>query len=717
MNSIDQQIEILYKYMKHMKCVGNTPEDSFVDLCRMVYSYRYENLSEKETYRLSWNENMLLGIKTSFDMRIFSRIYDQFINMGLREQTGSFYTPEYIIEYMVEEAITKYLVRTTDVTESKLLFFLKEEQFGHLSIYDLLELQETLKKLKIIDIACGTGLFLIVALEKVFSFRKKINLCLGIETEDFLLKKEIVEENIFGMDIQQHPLEIARYVLLSMILDEKKSDLQETIQLNLRKANSLLEEELFQKEWPRSFDIVIGNPPYLGEKGNRNVFLEIRDTTFGRKYYEGKMDYFYFFIYRALELLEDQGILSYITTNYFVTADGASKLRNYLKEHTTFLQIVNFNHTTIFQDAKGQHNMIFLLSKGKEEKGFIVMKCFKNPHLSEDHIKEKLYQKYGDDKNIDVFDLDVSQLFTSKNHIVIQGNREEQCLLEKLENCCDLFLEEICHVNQGIVTGADKVTKNMLDNKFSQESINRYDIQENEGIFVLKEEEVLSLGLETSPFIKPMFKNSDISNYSAKNTTNKYILYVNDLYMLHRTEEEYEKVICHLSRYKEVLIQRREVLKGLRSWYAIQWPRQPEIFEKAKIVVPHRAKDNKFAFTEVPWYASADVYYITSKEKYINFKSLLAQLNSNLMYFWLYHRGKRKGVDLELYANPLNRLPIRTKMTDKIQNELEKRIDRILKTNCTEDRKAIDLCLYKAYGLKPNEIQWIETLCKENRKV
>ena len=717
MYSVNQQAEKLYNYMQHRQDLERAPEDSFVDLCKRVYSCRYENKSEEELFPLPWDQHVLGNIKESFDMKIFSRTYDQFINLGLREQTGSFYTPDYIIEYMIEESLTAYLVRNTRVQRSKLSFFLIGEYQNDLSIYDLLELEDALKKVKMIDIACGTGLFLTIALERIFCLRKRILLYLGLNMDDFLLKKEIIEENIYGMDIQHHPLEIAKYVLLSMAYDTKQSNKEERIQLNLRKTNSLLEEELFQKEWPKSFDIVIGNPPYLGEKGNRDVFLELRSTTFGKKYYEGKMDYFYFFIYRALELLKDRGLLNYITTNYFVTADGASKLRNYLKEYTTFLQIVNFNRTTIFSEARGQHNMIVLLSKGKEEKQRIPIKCFKKQNLSEETIKKGLYQNQQSDKSMDVFELDSSQLFTNKNHIVIQGNSEEQYLLEKIEMRCDQLLEEICHVNQGIVTGADKVTKNMLDKKLSPGVIRQYEIQADEGIFVLSKEEVLTLGLQESPFIKPMFKNSDISSYRAKDTTNKYILYVNDLYMLHRTPEEYEKVICHLSRYKEVLLQRREVLKGLRSWYAIQWPRQWEIFEKEKIIVPHRAKDNRFAFMEGPWYASADVYFIIPKEKNINFKSLLAQLNSNLMYFWLYYRGKRKGVDLELYANPLKALPILTKMTDSLQMEIGKSVDRILKSNDIEDRSVVDRCIYKAYGLKPNEIQWIEALCKENRKI
>lgn len=717
MHNIDWQIDILYKHIKPVKNTGKTPEDTFVDLCRGLFAYWYKNMPQEALLDFHWNLDKGEDIQASFTMKTFSRIYDRFINSGLRERTGSYYTPDYIIRYMVEDTLIAYLERSTGIERNRMIPIVKSDPYPHdLSRKDLLALQQALKHIKIIDIACGTGLFLIAVFEKIYLIRKRIYLYLGINIEHYFLKKEILEENIYGMDIQEQPLEIAKYVLLSLAYDETPAEQRGHIELNLRKANSLVEEKIFQQKWSYSFDVVMGNPPYLGEKGNRNVFQEIRNTSFGRKYYEGKMDYFYFFIYRGLELLKDKGLLNYITTNYFVTADGASKLRNYLKNHTEFLQIVNFNHAMIFPDAKGQHNMIFLLSKGREEKGCTLIKSFRDQTLTEEGIEKRLYYTCQGDESVDVFKLYPSQLFTSRNHIVLQGTGEEQYLLKKIEETCDQLLEDICHVNQGIVTGADKVTKNMLEKKLTLETIFQYGIRENDGIFVLNEAEVLSLGLETSPFLKPMFKNSDILGYRAKEITDKYILYVNDLHMLHQTPEEYERIQYHLLKYKEVLQQRREVLKGLRAWYAIQWPRRPEIFEKAKIVAPHRARENRFAYIEVPWYASADVYFITPKRDNVNYKTLLAQLNSNIMYFWLYHRGKRKGLDLELYANPLKGLPIFTSIKGIDQTTLEHNVDRLLKKNCTESRKKIDICLYKIYGLLPNEIQKIEALCNENRK-
>ncbi|MEW9123362.1 MAG: TaqI-like C-terminal specificity domain-containing protein [Thermotaleaceae bacterium] len=465
---------------------------------------------------------------------------------------------------------------------------------------------------------------------------------------------------------------------------------------------------------PQVFDIVIGNPPYLGEKGNQEIFRKYRSTSFGGKYYEGKMDLFYYFIYRALEILKDGGLLSYITTNYFVTADGAQQLREYLKKHTTFLHVVNFNHTSLFSSARGQHNMIFLLAKGKETDEKMFLKLFQKKYLSPPSIEKGLYEREKHGHITHNHHLKNSNLFDRRGYILINGSNDEQLLLEKIDGGCDRRLRELCHINQGIVSGADRVTKNILNNKLSGENIKQYDILVNDGIFVLQKKEVLALGLQDSAYIKPMFKNSDIQSYQVKEDTEKFLLYIKDGQLDNIESEEEERIFKHLLKYKDILKLRREVKQGLRSWYALQWPRQQEIFEKPKIVVPHRAGENRFAYTNIPWYASADVYFITAKASHIDLRHLLIQLNSKLMYFWLYYRGKRKGSDLELYANPLKELPVCINHME--HKNILKMVNTIIKSKGQEMRAAIDAYVYRCYQLEPKEIKKIEELYSSNRR-
>src|SRR5690625_7904376 len=104
----------------------------------------------------------------------------------------------------------------------------------------------------------------------------------------------------------------------------------------------------------RGFDIVIGNPPYLGDNGNKNVFRPIMKSKFGEKYYKGQMDLFYYFFHKGIDLLKPQAHLTFITTNYFITANEAIKLRKDLKKRTTLNKSINFNALRIFHTAIGQ---------------------------------------------------------------------------------------------------------------------------------------------------------------------------------------------------------------------------------------------------------------------------------------------------------------------------------------------------------------------------
>ena len=114
------------------------------------------------------------------------------------------------------------------------------------------------------------------------------------------------------------------------------------------------------------FDIVIGNPPYIGVKGHREMFDLVRLGNLG-KYFIGKMDYLYFFFHLALTMLKINGVSSFITTNYYVTADGAVKLRKHLRVSSSLLSLVNLGEMRLFENAPGQHNMITLFRKTEED--------------------------------------------------------------------------------------------------------------------------------------------------------------------------------------------------------------------------------------------------------------------------------------------------------------------------------------------------------------
>ena len=133
-----------------------------------------------------------------------------------------------------------------------------------------------------------------------------------------------------------------------------------------------------------------------------------------------------------------------------------------------------------------------------------------------------------------------------------------------------------------------------------------------------------------------------------------------------------------------------------------------------KIVSPQRSHINTFAYTDCPWSASADVYFITTKDKSTPIKYVLGLLNSKLIYFWLYHRGKRKGEMLELYLTPLSEIPLYKYspfLGEKIIHLVEtimisKKQTPLANTKHLENK--IDIIVYKLYNLTYEEVQIID---------
>ena len=98
------------------------------------------------------------------------------------------------------------------------------------------------------------------------------------------------------------------------------------------------------------FDIVIGNPPYIKESTDKSVFSGLKNS----KYYQGKMDLWYFFGCIGIDLLKEGGIETYIATNNWVTNDGASILRNKILKDSTIINFIDFGDYKIFETASIQ---------------------------------------------------------------------------------------------------------------------------------------------------------------------------------------------------------------------------------------------------------------------------------------------------------------------------------------------------------------------------
>jgi adenine-specific DNA-methyltransferase len=304
----------------------------------------------------------------------------------------------------------------------------------------------------------------------------------------------------------------------------------------------------------------------------------------------------------------------------------------------------------------------------------------------------------------------VSLFDTSNCHIRLTSAQEMGI---SIENILDRIrtnerLGEVCHINQGVVSGCDFVS--------SKESLKFKNLHQGDGIFVLdmlQERDIRKIETfndNEKELLKPFFKNSDISRYWSKSNPDKLLLYFKGKL----DEDRFPNVLEHLKEFQLILEERLVRYEEKYHWTSLHRSRDETIFTSSKIVVPYRSCQNTFAYNETDWFCRSDCYIITQKDPSLSLKYLLALLNSKLNYVWLYHRGKRKGNTLELFNTPLSAIPIK-RISPNDQNEFINLVDEIMKgksenpnNNTSETEHMVDRLVYDLYCLTEEEIRLVE---------
>lgn len=449
------------------------------------------------------------------------------------------------------------------------------------------------------------------------------------------------------------------------------------------------------------FDIVIGNPPYIGEKGNKSTFDAFKGSSLYNRFYQGRADLLHYFIHLGIDLLADQGILVYITTNYFPTATYGSTLRKDIAARTQILKLINFNEQKVFESALGQHNLISVLKKTKNNDSYACKQVIAEGNGAIDH--NQLNALLADRSTIARSgQLDVNELFDGPEKYIrfLSGNAPLEMALTKISKA-PASLSKIpgLSINQGILSGIDKFSRRW------QEEFPQISAVPGQGIFIFKK------GEQVFSNLKPWFKSSDIHSFVVARDASWEILYLGP--GTSPTEEETN----YLSTFREILESRHEfntTLQSPRPWYQLHRARDKKIFDGAKIVASYRTQINAFAYSEDAFFAGADVTLITkSEDSEINLFFLLGLLNSQAAYSWFYHRGKRKGEMLELKAVPVSEFPVyRNAHIEQRIATFSHQIHEALmvdKDAEVDDLKAqVNELVFELYNLNPEERKAIE---------
>ena len=464
------------------------------------------------------------------------------------------------------------------------------------------------------------------------------------------------------------------------------------------------------------FDIVIANPPYIGQKGNKELF----EPFIKHPAFEKKMDYWYFFLNKSFELSKDSAVNTFITPNYWITAQGGKKIRKHIIENYSIIEYINFNDNAIF--AAGVHTNIFTLKKNEKPNQNIRTTIYQNKY-NKDFLKNQ-------HKELN-FISDQNKIFNNWTGFIHFLPADVAKIINQLYDNCDKLSDNesegenssnsvagkkitdgICNINQGIITGKDRFKDK--------------DSDKNEGVYVLNDLEFNNLNFNSleSNYIKNFIKNSEISKYTvAKNPENK-IIYVDTI----ENPIEFEKLTNiknHLDNYREILSKRyiNGVLQSAYKkgkWWALIHSVPLNIIKSPKIVCPQRSRYNVFGYDDFETYASADVYYISLNKKEFSLKYILSILNSKLVYFWLYWMGKRKGEMLELYFEPLQFIPIK-KITSEEQSFFIKIADFIIflkqQEQVTDINKLFSIYFEQIVDGMVYELYFPELLKQNNRTI
>ena len=691
---------------------------------------------------------------------ILGNVYEQFLGKVIRlteghhakveekpevkKAGGVFYTPEYIVEHIVENTVGELCEGKTP---------------------------KQIEKIRILDPACGSGSFLLGAYTYLLNYhldfytgkknprQYKDQIYQRKDGQWFLTikeKKRILLNNIFGVDIDSQAVEVTKLSLLLKVLEGEGRDVFEQQKKlfqdrvlpdlinNIKCGNSLISPIIFDSiqtrlfangdiyrinafDWNSEFkeimakggfDAVIGNPPYIRIQV-MNEWAPV-EVEFYKKNYRsasrGNYDIYVVFVEKGLELLNANGALGFILPHKFFNAKYGEPLRELLSKNDNLSNIVYFGDQQVFAGSITYTCLLFL-DKHKKNK-------FEFERV--DDLSAWQYKKIAINGKISLKEV------TEKEWNFAVG--EEAGLIKKLKEMPCKLKDVSDRIFQGLVTGADSVF--ILQNAGNGEYYSE----------LLDLEKKLDKKL-----MHPLCKGSvDIRRYCIGNLK-KSILFPYkvvdnkaELISIKELSNDYPLIWNYLLECRQILESRERGKWKHDRWYAFGRSQNLNAMEQKKIITPSIAKSASFTLDKRGRYyivgsggGGGGGYGITlKKDQQISYEYLLGLLNSRLLDMYLKSLSSRFSGGYYAYNRQyIEQLPIRIidflDKTDKeMYDTIVELVNRILEfheclSNATSDDERvrirrqiesidrhIDQIVYKIYHLSEEEIQLVEKAIK-----
>lgn len=712
-----------------------------------------------DSYNFTIDENDPNDAEVGVDPEMLGKIFENLLEDN--KDKGAFYTPKEIVRYMCQESLTAYLQTDIDDAEVKehIANFVKTndvEELGGASSELAMSIDQKLIDVKICDPAIGSGAFPMGLLRELYACRKSIEIFEEDNAAD--IKRHIIQNNIYGVDIEKGAVDIARLRFwLALIIDEKEPMPLPNLDFKIMQGNSLLESYKGVDLDVTSKKLKTGKDT----KKTRGVLSLGFEETDVQKTIQDLVKSYFSITDHTLRAQRRQQIDKYVKDYIKVCAEGNHEVQDAVDK----LEIPNdkfFLWHTYFAD-------VF-------EKGGFDIVIGNPPYVNVEGISVEDKKIYKDtftcfEKRADLFSLFLEMALTklaSASAVVtyiIPSIIHSNLSYKKLRNLFldNKWLSEVCYTGgkvfhaptvdttilrfcksgnkkiilknavdfenqqvssvpsdyfslfQNLISISDQKTNDLMGKLFNHDfprldenfSVFQGIVTGNNPAFIFASEaEALSNGIDKE-LLHPLCHGRDIERYAVRSRERR-ILYLNNSVNI----ETYPNTETWLAAFKDALSKRREAKNGAIQWYSLQWPRvKRELDLKEKILVQNTRNEALktricAVLDDKSVYGSQGVNFIILNDVHVSLRYLLGILDSTLINYLFATKFLNLAIKAE-YLKQL-RIPIPSAAILKQLESLVSKVLELKKVNIEADTTSleyqIDFCVYHLYGLTYDEV-------------
>jgi hypothetical protein len=530
------------------------PEYVVVGIIRDLYTPR-RLPGPSRRYNFSWIDSDVLGMAyekylstilhpapPAPQQDLFREFYRDVNRISVRRAGGVYYTPEYLTKYLSRRSI---------------------EEFFRRSDADAIP--------RIIDFACGSGSFLVAALDVLLQRLKRTE-----PTKNW--GREIVEGGyINGVDIDEKAVTVARLNLWNRLTEEPDPLPLPNLSKVIVQGDGLREETW--GELPRRYDIALGNPPFLAtSRVSHREELEAKFSTA-----RGRYDYSYLFVEQAIRITESSGAFGMVLPNRIFRNHNGAAIRSMITKYMNIEAIVDFGSNEVFQGTSAYIGCLIaayqpLLTPPQTHVKVIEVKSLPDQFVAA-HLIEAEQAARPDDKNIRVY---LAQHPRGSGPWVLLSASEKNAQIRLSDK--SVTLDAVAGIFQGIRTGANDVFLLKIvseDEQYSAEVSNGFG-----------DSAVLERGL-----LQPVVYGAEVRKYEIVEY-DKYLIYpyVNGTVISEaEMETRYPQTHRYLLAYRDILANRTSIAETGLRWYELVRRRDEDWLRRPKLLIRDLAPETAFA--------------------------------------------------------------------------------------------------------------------------